>query len=249
MELNFIYAYSLVIVALLYSYYKNFGVEKELFKASVWVFFRLVILGFLLVYIFEIKSLWVNLVIFVFMSLVAARVASRRVVLKSRSFIVALFSISLSSLVVLLTLLFSGAISWAPQESIPMMGLVVGNALNTYTLCMDRFKESVLANLGAIEGKLALGATLQKAVEDESIASIKASIIPNINTLKTIGFVFIPGIMTGMLIAGASPLVAFAYQLTILYTITGISLFSAILAVRFGYKYLYFDRTEGLKSF
>lgn len=246
MELNFIYAYSLVIIALLYSYYKNFGLEKELFKASIWAFFQLALLGFLFVYIFEVKSLWVNLAIFVFMSLFAARVASKRVVLRSRSYAVALFSISLSSAIVLLTLLFSGAISWAPQESIPMTGLVVGNALNAYTLCMDRFKESVLANLGAVEGRLALGVRLEKAVEDEGVASIKASMIPNINTLRTIGFVFIPGIMTGMLIAGASPLVAFAYQLTILYTITGISLFSAMFAVRFGYRYLFFDRREGV---
>jgi len=239
MEFNFVYAYILVIIALLYSYYKNFGLEKEIFRASLFAFLQLAILSVLFIYIFEIKSLWINVVIFCFMNIFAANVARKRAKLQKNSFWIALLSISLSSFIVLFTLFSSGAISLEAKESIPMTGLVIGNALNAYSLCIDRFKSEVKSNIHIIEGKLALGSRLKVALENEATNSIKASMIPNINTLKSIGFVFIPGIMTGMIMAGASPITAFAYQLTILYTLTGISLLSAIFAVRFSHKYLF----------
>jgi putative ABC transport system permease protein len=55
--------------------------------------------------------------------------------------------------------------------------------------------------------------------------------------LQTIGLVAIPGITTGMLLAGANPLTAVSYQLVIIYMLVSINLFSALFAIMFFLKY------------
>jgi putative ABC transport system permease protein len=58
--------------------------------------------------------------------------------------------------------------------------------------------------------------------------AIKAALIPVNNMLQTIGVVAIPGITTGMLLAGASPLKAVTYQIVIIYMLVSINLFSSL---------------------
>jgi len=58
--------------------------------------------------------------------------------------------------------------------------------------------------------------------------AIKAALIPVNNMLQTIGVVAIPGITTGMLLAGADPLKAVSYQIVIIYMLVSINLFSAL---------------------
>lgn len=242
METNFLYAYILIIIALLYSYFKNYRLEKELFISSIRAFVQLALLGYILVYLFTIESIWVNVGVFFVMLTFASFVAKKRAKLSRYSYGVAFVSIGLSAMVVLLTLFLTGAISMEAKESIPMTGLVIGNAVNAYTLCMDRLKSQVVSNIAVIEGKLSLGVNFQEAMKEDVRAAIKSSLIPQLNTLQTIGLVFIPGIMTGMVMAGVSPEIAFAYQLTIIYTIVGISLFAAIFSTRIGYRYVFLPK-------
>lgn len=242
METNFIYAYLLIIIALLYSYFKNYRLERELFISSLRAFVQLALLGYILVYLFTIESLWVNALVFFVMLTFASFVARKRARLGRHSYGVAFASIGLAAFVVLLTLFSTGAISMEAKESIPMTGLVIGNAVNAYTLCMDRLKSQVQANMAIIEGKLSLGASFSEAIREDVRTAIKNSLIPQLNTLQTIGLVFIPGIMTGMIMAGVSPEIAFAYQLTIIYTIVGISLFAAIFATWIGQRYVFLPK-------
>ena len=67
--------------------------------------------------------------------------------------------------------------------------------------------------------------------------AIKASLIPVNNMLQTIGVVAIPGITTGMLLAGAEPMKAISYQLVIIYMLVSVNLFSAIFSISFLLKF------------
>ncbi|MFP4486231.1 MAG: ABC transporter permease [Campylobacterales bacterium] len=244
MELNFIYAYGLVIIALIYSYFKNYGLEKEIFIGSIRAFIQLLLLGFMLLYLFSLETLSGVLAIFVVMLGFASYVARGRVRLSRYSFFVPFASIGISSFFVLITLFITGAIALIPQEAIPMTGLVIGNALNIYTLCMDRLKKETEMKIGEIEGKLSLGVNLEESMRDIVKSSIKSSLIPTLNNLQAIGLVFIPGIMTGMIMAGVSPLVALSYQLVIIYTLVGVALFSAISSTKLGYRFVFMKKDE-----
>lgn len=247
MELNFIYAYVLVIIALIYSYFKNYGLEREIFIGSIRAFVQLLILGLAILYLFSLEALSGVVIIFLIMLSFASYIARNRVRLSKFSYLVAFASIGLSSFLVLFTLFVSGAISLEPREAIPMTGLVIGNALNIYTLCMDRLKKEAELKIGEIEGKLSLGVNLEESMKDIVRSSIKSSLIPTLNNLQAIGLVFIPGVMTGMIMAGVSPLVALSYQLVIIYALVGIALFSAIASTKFGYRYVFVNDTSKMR--
>ncbi|KJR40155.1 hypothetical protein MCHI_003947, partial [Candidatus Magnetoovum chiemensis] len=82
----------------------------------------------------------------------------------------------------------------------------------------------------------ALGANLKQAFYYPIRASLRAAMIPITNTMQTVGIIHIPGVMAGMLIAGASPLKAASYQLVVLYMIVAIALFTGFFTIVFSYK-------------
>ncbi len=234
MEFKFLATYVLVLIALFYSYRSKLGLEKDIFVNSLRALIQLLILGYLLVYIFRLRNpIGLSGILF-FMVLFASYTAHKRVEL--RGFIIPFLSILLSSFIVLSSLLLLRTISFKANEIIPVGGMVIGNALNVVTLTANRFKGEVDNTMPIIEGMLALGAPLKEALTDSIKNSIKAAMIPILNSLQTVGIVHIPGIATGMLIAGAEPLKAISYQLVIMYMLVAVSLFAGIFTITFSYK-------------
>lgn len=74
----------------------------------------------------------------------------------------------------------------------------------------------VMANVGLIETGLALGAGSKQTVAPYVQSSLQASLIPAIDSLRSLGIVWIPGLMMGMLLSGAKPVYAAIYQFVIL---------------------------------
>ena len=46
---------------------------------------------------------------------------------------------------------------------------------------------------------------------------MRASLIPTVNGLMVVGVVTLPGMMTGQILAGASPLIAIRYQIVVVF--------------------------------
>lgn len=126
-----------------------------------------------------------------------------------------------------------------PHEMIPVGGMIIGNALNVYTQSVERFKGEVKNTVETIEGMIALGAPLKEALSFASRASVKAAMIPTLNMLQTVGIIHIPGITTGMLLAGADPLKAVSYQLAVMYMMVAVSLLAAAFTVMFSYRSIF----------
>ena len=228
MEFKFLASYVLVLIALIYSYKERLGIEKGLFLSSIRAFIQLLILGYLLVFIFKLEHIWQLFCVLLFMVLFAAYTGEGRVKLGKHGYLISFLSIFTASFLVILSLLSIGVITTKPNEIIPVGGMVIGNSLNVYTLFVERLKNEVKSHLDIIENKVALGATLEKAIYEQIKASIKAALIPVMNTLQTVGIIHIPGITTGMLLAGAEPLKAVSYQLVIMYMMVAVALFTGI---------------------
>ncbi len=237
-DFSVVFAYFLVILALLFSIYKKLGLEKEIFISSLRGFFQLFILSFFLIYILASENTLYIFLAYIVMILFASYTAKSRVNLPKYSFFIALISISIPSSFVLGSLILVGTLKFEANIIIPIAGMVLGNALNVYTLTIDRLKNNITNSIGKIEGMLSLGVKLEESTKDESINAIKASLHPIINNLQTIGIVFIPGMMSGMIIAGASPLYAFSFQMTIMYMLLTVSLLCSIIASKLSYKFL-----------
>jgi putative ABC transport system permease protein len=74
----------------------------------------------------------------------------------------------------------------------------------------------VLAHSGEIETALSLGAEARSSVSPYVQASFEASLIPAIDSLRSLGIVWIPGLMAGMMLSGARPVYAAIYQFVVL---------------------------------
>jgi putative ABC transport system permease protein len=111
---------------------------------------------------------------------------------------------------------------------IPVGSMLIANAMNTNGLVLNRFRSDVLAHIGEIETALALGAETQVSVEPYSTGAVEASLIPSIDSLRSLGIVWIPGLMAGMILSGASPLEAALYQFVVLAMIFASSALTAL---------------------
>lgn len=125
---------------------------------------------------------------------------------------------------------------WQPHIMVPTAGMLIGNSISGPALGVDKLFSEVCDRSYEIEFRLALGATKYEAILPTIRAAMLVALTPNMNQMAVVGIISIPGMMTGQLLAGASPLVAAEYQLVILWLIfatVGLSTFSGLfLALR-----------------
>ncbi|NEQ97405.1 MAG: ABC transporter permease, partial [Cyanothece sp. SIO2G6] len=83
-----------------------------------------------------------------------------------------------------------------------------------------------------IETHLSLGATPTQATRSYRQDAIQAGMIPIINSMMVVGLVTLPGVMTGQILGGVSPLDAVLYQMLIMFVLAFTNLVATILVVR-----------------
>jgi putative ABC transport system permease protein len=91
---------------------------------------------------------------------------------------------------------------------------------------------------------LMLGATPKMASKKVVDQAFDAAILPTINSMVGMGIVFLPGMMTGQILAGLSPLSAIQYQIAIMLGIVGCVSLTVILFVQMGYKTFFSDQAQ-----
>ena len=125
---------------------------------------------------------------------------------------------------------------YSPQYVIPIMGMILGNSMNGVALAIDRLTSEIREKREIIETRLSLGATSREAVSDIISSAVRAAMIPTINSLMTVGIVSLPGMMTGQILSGTSPIIAVKYQILVMYMIAASVMISSVLLVQRGYK-------------
>ena len=194
---------------------------------------QLILLGYALRYILKIQNPLFLFGILLIMITFGAYTAQTRAKLTHHGFRTAFLSIFLGSSTVIFTLIVMKVLTLKPNELIPISGMIIGQALNVYTIMVDRMKGEVKNTIDIIENKIALGATIRQALEAPFREASKAGFIPIMNSLQTVGIVFIPGMTTGLLVGGADPLKAVSYQIVVMYMMVGVALFTTFFSTYF----------------
>ncbi len=130
---------------------------------------------------------------------------------------------------------FLGVIDKAITSLIPVGSMLIANCMNTSALALDRFKGEVEAHVGQIEASLALGAEPTRAVTPYVRSAVRASLIPRVDSLRSLGIVWIPGLMSGMVLAGSDPVYAAIYQfvvIAIIFASSGLTALVSTLLIR-----------------
>jgi putative ABC transport system permease protein len=138
----------------------------------------------------------------------------------------------------LLILIFSNIVPYEPRYVIPLMGMVIGNSMNTVHLTLNKIIDIVKSNRDELWGYLSLGATEFQALKPFIKNAINSAIIPQMNRTKSVGIIFIPGAMTGMILSGADPIYAAEIQIVIMWMILSGSVISGLLICYLMYKEL-----------
>lgn len=102
---------------------------------------------------------------------------------------------------------------------VPVAGMVVGNSMKAAVVGAARVAESVADGRAEIEAGLALGMTPRRASLRLVRSALRTAISPQVEQTAALGIVFLPGAMTGLILAGVDPLEAVRTQLALMYVI------------------------------
>ena len=173
---------------------------------------------------------WVAIPVLAGMVLAAANIVRNRAKQIQQPFPMILYAILGGAGSVLLLMAVTRVIPLTIAIIIPVGSMVIANTMNTLSLFLDRLRGEVVSHTGEIESALALGASADTALLPGLNAAYRACLIPSIDNIRSLGIVWIPGIMAGMVLSGASPLFAALYQFVVLTTIFSASAFTCLIA-------------------
>lgn len=235
---------SLVLVALLFSYFQKLKLEKEIIISVIRAIIQLVIVGYLLNYIFGLKKPIFTTLLLLFMTFNAAYNAAKRGKAIKNGLLISFISISLGTIVTLSILVFSGAIKYEPYQIIPVSGMIISNAMVALGLCYRQLTSDFKNKREEIETKLSLGADILPSSIEIIRDSIKTGMLPTIDSAKTLGIVSLPGMMTGLILAGASPVEAIKYQIMVTFMLLSTTSISSFIACYLSYKNFFNKRKQ-----
>ena len=226
------------------------GMEKDLLIGTLRTFVQLTIMGYILTYFFGQRH-WTFMVGLVALMIVVAGYEGYRRQKDSLQiphyFWIVTGTFFLTAILVLGTVLqiILHVKPWYyPYAMIPIAGMIIGQALNSSTLTVNRFVGEMEHREMEIEMLLSLGAPPRAAVQDALRESVKASLLPNINSMMMVGLVQLPGIMTGQILSGIDPLIAVRYQIMIMYMwVTGSTL-TNIVVLALVYRQFFTSRQQ-----
>jgi putative ABC transport system permease protein len=217
--------------------------ERKLGWAAVRTVVQLLAIGYVLGWVFQFDRWFVVLPLMVAMTLIAGFAGAQR---GARTYagqrIDSVVSIWLSSWLVAAVGLFVviRIRPWyEPQYAIPILGMILGNTLTGVSLGIERMTEELTARRDRVDMALALGATRWEAAQAPARQAVRAGMIPTLNQMAVVGIVSLPGMMTGQVLAGQSPLQAVRYQIVIMFLIAASSALGTVLAVLLTYRRLF----------
>ncbi|HEY3928637.1 MAG TPA: ABC transporter permease [Candidatus Koribacter sp.] len=194
---------------------KKIHLEKDISIALVRGLVQIVAVGSVLAILLK-GPRWTSGLMLAGMIVAAGNISARRAKKMPGAFAVSTWAIACGagSVIALMTAL--RVIDTAITSLIPVGSMLIANAMNTNGLALNRLRSDVVSHVGQIETALALGAEPRESVAPYVQASSEASLIPAIDSMRSLGIVWIPGLMAGMLLSGAKPLHASMYQFVVL---------------------------------
>ncbi|MFW5695946.1 MAG: ABC transporter permease [Alkalispirochaeta sp.] len=217
------------------------GRTAEIVIATVRMTLQLVAVGYILEGVFDNPNPWITVAIFLIMEGFAIRNVFARVNVPTppRLRIVIIGSLFLGTATAIVSFIFVilAVEPWyQPQYFIPITGMLIGNSMTGIALGYDRLTSGIRTNVAHIETALMLGATPAAAAHRYAREAFSAAILPTINAMLGMGIVFLPGMMTGQILAGSAPTLAIRYQIGIMMGILGAVTITVFLMTSIGYR-------------
>ena len=185
-------------------YFWRAGAQTAIY-ATARMLIQLLLIGYVLIYIFETDHFVIIVSVLIIMLVVSSWIAIRPLhERRRRSYLNVLIAISTGGVLTLalVTQLVISVEPWfSPRYVVPLAGMVFASSMNAVSLAAERF-----------EAESGRGVTYGQARR----TAFQAALIPITNSLLAVGLVSLPGMMTGQILAGTSPLIAARYQIIVM---------------------------------
>lgn len=236
-----------VFIPLLLSKTLNLGLERDTIIATLRSTVQLIAVGFVLKFVFDSEHPMFIMLMVLLMIVAAvqnARHKGKAIKGITWKLFVTFVAIEVLTQTVLLGLHIVPATA---QYIISLSGMVIGNSMVLAILFLNRFTAEVEAHRDESELILSLGGTPKQSINRQLLKSIQASMIPTIESQKTIGLVQLPGMMSGQIIAGADPVQAVQFQLLVVFLLIATAAMTSVLLGFLSYRSLFTERMQLLK--
>ncbi|MBN2490719.1 MAG: ABC transporter permease [Planctomycetes bacterium] len=241
----------LVAATLVLLAFQGLGLTREVLWSTGRALLQVLLLGAVLSLLLDLDR-WYWVVTTLFLMTLAAVHRGTHGLRHSLPFLklIALASIGTTVLVVV------GFVAWlvlhirpwhSPLYLVPLAGMVLANAMNGFNLFLCRFAATIRQRRDEVEIKLSLGADVRESVQTPLRDAIRTAMMPLGNLLVVVGVIQVPGIMTGQLFAGASPMTATGFAALMIEAAVAAILMSTILAALLTYR-LFFTPAMQLKE-
>ncbi len=212
----------LVAIALAISWRLRLRIDREIAVAVLRGFVQLIIVGAALAIVIDPNTpllwswLWiVGIVVF------AAATVKRRAPAVPRLFWIALVANGATAVIGFAVTFGLGIFPVEGRTLVPIAGMIIGNSMKSAIVVAERLVEALADGRAEVEARLALGQPWSRAARPTLRSTLRTALSPQIENTKALGIVFLPGAMTGLILAGVDPVDAVLVQLALMYLILG----------------------------
>lgn len=228
-------AASLILINGALSLMLKLGLERQLLWASLRTVVQLLAVGYVLGWVFAFAYWYVVLPLMCLMTVVAGISAAGR---GKRTYagqladsIVSVWASSWLVTAIGLFVIIRIRPWYEPQYAIPILGMILGNTLTGVSLGIERMTQELTSGRNTVEMILALGGSRWEAAQLAARQAVRAGMMPTLNQMTVVGIVSLPGMMTGQVLAGESPMSAVRYQIVVMFLIAASSALGTVCAV------------------
>lgn len=212
----------LVAVAVGLSWWRGYGLERPILWASLRAIVQLLLVGLALTVIIDPDApLWLSWAWVVFMVGFASVVVTRRAPEVPGLLPIALAATAAAAVISLGVIFGFGIFPVEGRAIVPLAGMMIGNSMTATVVASRRVVGELGDKRAEVEARLALGQPWTAASRPYTRSAVRTALISQIETTKAVGLVFLPGAMTGLILAGVDPVDAVLVQAAVMFLILG----------------------------
>lgn len=245
--LQFAVVYILLLVGLVIMKYCKVNQTKLLIVASIRMTLQLVLAGLVLTYIFKNPHpVFVILYITAMIGMAIHTIFSRNKNINKRFKLIVGFSLAFTgiAIIVFFIMVVIGVSLWNPQYTIPLSGMIIGNAMTGISLGLKTLTQNITSQRVKIETLIYIGASPKNILMPFVNQAIETAMLPTLNSMLGMGIISLPGMMTGQILSGTLPTTAILYQIAIMIAITTVVCLAVFCSLFFGCRTLYNNRNQ-----
>ena len=243
------FAYVFILIVFLIVRIKKIPREKLIIMSALRMTLQLILVGYILVYVLDNPHPLITVgIILIMLSFAIFNVYQRtnpviKMSLKKMIALAMFIGISVNLIYFMFVVLQLDP-WYEPQYFIPIGGMIIGKTMTGVSLGVNNLLKGMKDQKEKVEGALMLGASPRVASKEIINHAFDEAILPTINSMVGMGIVFLPGMMTGQIIAGQSPTMAVKYQIAVMLGVAGTVSITVLIFLHLAYKIFFNEREQ-----